>query len=93
MKIGILKETNKGEKRVSISPKIAKQLIDDGFEVIVEEGAGSHSSYKNSYYRDMGALVEKRGVVFKEANVLVRINPFDNEDLKLVNKEIGRAHV
>ena len=86
MKIGILKETNKGEKRVSISPKIAKQLIDKGFEVIVEEGAGSDSSYKNSYYREVGALVEKRGVVFKESDVLVKINPFNEDDLKLVDK-------
>ena len=37
MKIGILKETQKGEKRVSISPKIAKQLIAKGFEILVEE--------------------------------------------------------
>ena len=32
MKIGILKETQKGEKRVAISPTIAKQLIAKGFE-------------------------------------------------------------
>ena len=33
MKIGILKETQKGEKRVAISPNIAKQLIEKGFEI------------------------------------------------------------
>ncbi|WP_445384927.1 Re/Si-specific NAD(P)(+) transhydrogenase subunit alpha [Robiginitalea sp. IMCC44478] len=86
MKIGILKETQKGDKRVSISPRIASQLISKGFEVIVEEGAGVKSSFKNSYYREIGAQVEKRGVVFKEADVLVKINPFDREDLKLVRK-------
>ncbi|WP_445382077.1 Re/Si-specific NAD(P)(+) transhydrogenase subunit alpha [Robiginitalea sp. IMCC43444] len=86
MKIGILKETQKGEKRVSISPRIASQLISKGFEVIVEEGAGENSSFKNSYYREIGAQVEKRGVVFKEADVLVKINPFDREDLKLVRE-------
>lgn len=86
MKIGILKETQKGDKRVSISPRIAKQLIGKGFEVVVEEGAGVKSSFKNSYYRQIGAQVEKRGVVFKEADILVKINPFDREDLKLVRK-------
>ena len=86
MKIGILKETNKGEKRVSITPKIAAQLIDKGFEIIVESGAGSDSSNKNSDYRAVGAVVEKRGVVFKEADVLLKINPFDEDDLKLVNE-------
>jgi NAD(P) transhydrogenase subunit alpha len=86
MKIGILKETQKGERRVSISPSISKQLIDKGFEVIVEEDAGIASSYKNSDYTTAGASVEKRGVVFKEADILIKINPFTEEDLKLVDK-------
>ena len=86
MKIGILKETQKGERRVAISPGIAKQLIDKGFEIIVEEDAGMTSSFKNSDYENIGAKVEKRGVVFKEATVLVKINPFDEEDLKLIDE-------
>ena len=85
MKIGILKETKDGEKRVAITPNIAKQLIDKGFGVLVEEGAGKRSSFKNSDYRDVKAQVEKRGVVFKEAQILIKINPFDDEDLKLVD--------
>jgi len=86
MKIGILKETQKGERRVSISPTISKQLIDKGFEVIVEEDAGTSSSFKNSDYTKIGAIVEKRGVVFKDATILVKINPFTEEDLKLVDQ-------
>tara|TARA_B100000809_G_scaffold235954_1_gene254570 strand:- start:16876 stop:17976 length:1101 start_codon:yes stop_codon:yes gene_type:complete len=86
MKIGILKETQKGEKRVAISPNIAKLLKAKGFEVLIEEDAGKNSSYKNSDYKTVEAVVEKRGVVFKEADILVKINPFDDEDLKLVDK-------
>lgn len=86
MIIGILKETQKGEKRVSIAPRIAKQLIDKGFDLIVEENAGEYSSFKNSDYKKAGARIEKRGVVFKEADVLIKINPFNEDDLKLVNK-------
>ncbi|TBN06605.1 Re/Si-specific NAD(P)(+) transhydrogenase subunit alpha [Hyunsoonleella flava] len=86
MKIGILKETQKGENRVSLSPNIAKQLIEKGFEVIIEESAGANSSYKDSDFKEAGASIEKRGVVFKEANVLIKINPFDEEDLKLVDE-------
>ncbi len=87
MKIGILKETRKGEKRVAISPKIAKQLIEKGFEMIVEDSAGETSQYKNSDYKKIGAIIERRGVVFKEADVLIKINTFDEEDLKLVDKK------
>ncbi len=85
MKIGVLKEHKKGERRVAISPNIAKQLIDKGFKILVEDGAGESSSYKNSDYKTIGASVEKRGVVFKEATILIKINPFDEEDLKLVD--------
>ena len=86
MKIGILKETQKGEKRVSISPNIAKQLVEKGFELIVEEDAGTASSFKDTDYSTVGTSIEKRGVVFKESDVLIKINPFDEEDLKLVDK-------
>lgn len=86
MTIGILKDNKKGERRVSISPKIAKQLVEKGFEVLVEDDAGSKSSFKNSDYEDAGVTVERRAVVFKNADVLVKINPFDEEDLKLVDK-------
>ncbi|GGD09260.1 Re/Si-specific NAD(P)(+) transhydrogenase subunit alpha [Hyunsoonleella pacifica] len=86
MKIGILKETQNGENRVSLSPNISKQLIDKGFKVLIEEQAGVNSSYQDADYIDLGASVEKRGVVFKEADLLIKINPFDEEDLKLIDK-------
>jgi len=87
MKIGILKETQKGEKRVAISPKISKQLIEKGFEILVVKDAGEASQFKNSEYKDIGAKVESRGVIFKESDILVKINPFDEEELKLVDKD------
>ena len=86
MKIGIIKETKKGEKRVAISPKIAKQLIDKGFEILVEEDAGTSSLFKDSDYSDVDVVIKKRDAIFKESDVLIKINPFDEDDLKLVHK-------
>lgn len=86
MKIGILKEVEKSEKRVSISPKIAKLLIEKGFEVLVEDGAGDSSKFKNADYEEVGATVEMRGAVYKDSNILVKINPFDEDGLKLIDK-------
>ena len=85
MTIGILKETQKRETRVAISPNIAKQLIEKNFKILVEEDAGTDSSFKNSDYIKVGAQIEKRGVIFKESAVLLKINPFDDDDLKLVD--------
>jgi len=87
MKIGVLKETPLSEKRIAISPNIAKQLIGKGFEILVEEDAGTKSSFKDSDFTSVGVVVKKRKDIFKESNVLVKINPFDNDDLKSVNKD------
>ncbi len=86
MKIGILKETQKGEKRVAITPHIAKQLVEKGFEVRVEEDAGSSSNYKNSDYSKAGAPIRTKADIFKKADVLIKINPFDNDELKKLKK-------
>ena len=42
MKVGIPKEIAAGETRVATTPDIAKKLIANGLEVIVERGAGEH---------------------------------------------------
>lgn len=84
MKIGVIKETQKGEKRVAISPNISKLLIEKGFELLVEKDAGFASSYKDSDYESVGAKIVNRETLFNESTVLIKINPFDEDDLKMV---------
>ena len=84
MKIGVLKETQKGEKRIAISPNVSKLLIEKGFELLVEEDAGHASSYKDSDYVSVGAKIVDKNTLFNESTVLIKINPFDETELKLV---------
>ena len=86
MIIGVLKETQKGDNRVAITPKIAKQLIEKGFEIRVEEDAGANSSYKNSDYSKSGASIRSKEDLFKNTDILIKINPFDNKELKILKK-------
>ncbi|SNR32191.1 Re/Si-specific NAD(P)(+) transhydrogenase subunit alpha [Lutibacter flavus] len=86
MKIGILKETQKGEKRVAISPNIAKLLNEKGFEILVEEDAGYSCSFKNSDYSKVGAHIRSKSDIFKNADVIVKINPFDNDEIEKLKK-------
>jgi len=86
MIIGVLKETQKGDKRVAITPKIAQQLIAKGFEIKVEEDAGANSSYKNSDYSKARALIRTKQDLFNNTDILIKINPFDNKELKKLKK-------
>lgn len=82
MIIGVLKETQKGDNRVAITPKIAQQLIERGFDVRIEEDAGVNSSYKNSDYSKAGASIRAKEDLLKNADVLIKINPFENKELE-----------
>lgn len=86
MKIAVLKETRDGEKRVAITPQVAKQLVSKGYEVIVEEGAGESSAFQNQDYVSAGASIKSSGAMFGEANIFLKINPFSADEISQLPK-------
>ncbi len=86
MKIGILKEVKKGEKRVSVTPTIVRSLIKKGFECLVEKDAGSAAKFKNSHYKEAGALIQSKKEIFKNSDILIKINTFDSDEITLLKK-------
>lgn len=61
MKIGVIRETFAGEKRVAATPDVAAKLVSKGFEVIVEQGAGEPSHFHDPQYVEAGAQLVDRG--------------------------------
>ncbi len=57
MQIGIPKETNEGETRVSASPETTNKLVSKGHEVFVTENAGILSNFLNKDYEEAGAKI------------------------------------
>ena len=89
MKIGILKELKNGEKRVAISPKIVRSLVDKGFECFIEENAGILAQFTNSDFEESGAKIKTNNEIFELADILVKINPFEKKEIqKLKNGQI-----
>jgi NAD(P) transhydrogenase subunit alpha len=86
MKIGVLKETAKNEKRVAISPKIAKDFINKGFEILVETDAGLDSSYDNTSYEQAGCKISSKDEIFSNSDIIVKINPLDDSEIKRLKK-------
>ena len=70
MRIGVLKEAQQGETRVSATPNTVAQLVKLGYEVAVEAGAGELSSFSDAAYVDAGATV---GNPF-DADVVIGVN-------------------
>jgi NAD(P) transhydrogenase subunit alpha len=58
MRIGVPKETAPGERRVALVPESVKKLIQAGYEVAVEAGAGDEAGYGDTAFHEAGAAVQ-----------------------------------
>jgi len=55
--IGVIRESQPGEARVSATPATAAQLIKLGYEVVVEPAAGARSKFTDEAYVAAGAAI------------------------------------
>lgn len=80
MKVGAVKETVEGESRVGLVPETVGRLKKDGFEVLIESGAGRDYNL-DAAYREAGAeVVEGAEGVYGGADLLVKVAaPTDDE--------------
>jgi H+-translocating NAD(P) transhydrogenase subunit alpha len=83
MKIGAIKETRPDENRVALSPTVCKQLIKNGFECVIESGAGLNSFFSDEAYVEAGAkILSSASEVFSSADVLCKLNPPNEEEIE-----------
>jgi NAD(P) transhydrogenase subunit alpha len=74
MIIGVPKEIMQGENRVAAIPETVKKMVDKGFSVLFEKGAGMGSHYMDEAYEEAGAeLVQDAEEVFARANVILKV--------------------
>jgi proton-translocating NAD(P)+ transhydrogenase subunit alpha len=58
MRIAVPKETAAGERRVALVPESCKKLLQSGYEISIESGAGAQAGFNDAAYRELGAGVE-----------------------------------
>jgi NAD(P) transhydrogenase subunit alpha len=79
MPIGIIAESAPGETRVAATPSTVAQLLQLGYEVVVERGAGAGSSYPDADYEAAGARLVTKKVAWGSDIVLTVAAPSDAE--------------
>ena len=57
MRIAVPKESAPQEQRVALVPESCKKLIQTGYEIAVEAGAGATAGFGDAAYQDVGAAV------------------------------------
>ncbi|HKH77167.1 MAG TPA: NAD(P) transhydrogenase subunit alpha [Rubrobacteraceae bacterium] len=80
MKVGVPREVAEGERRVGIVPETVGRLVKDGFEVVVETGAGRDYNLDENYEQAGATVVEDAGSVYGEADVVIKVaSPTEDE--------------
>jgi len=73
MKIGLLKETAPGERRVALVPEMLARLRGAGLDVLVQSGAGEGAWFADSAYAEAGAAIVSRGELVTGADLVLSI--------------------
>jgi NAD(P) transhydrogenase subunit alpha len=81
MKIGLVKERAPNERRVALVPDALKALTAAGAEVLVESGAGDGAAIPDQLYADAGATIASRDDVYRDADVIVRVQKPSDSDV------------
>ena len=93
MKVGVPKETLRGETRVALIPASVAALKKAGLDVLIERGAGAAAGFIDAAYEQAGATVASRADVFSQSDILLQVRaiPADLEALRPGQAVIGFA--
>jgi proton-translocating NAD(P)+ transhydrogenase subunit alpha len=76
MRIGVLKETAPGERRVALVPESCKKLAQAGYQIAIERGAGEAAGYPDDAYREVGVAPEADpAVLLGGADIMLKVGP------------------
>lgn len=85
MVLGILKEI-KNERRVAMLPEGVATLVKMNVSVLVENDAGLAAFASNADYEEVGAKIDTKENVILKSDLIVKINPPTDDELKLLKE-------
>lgn len=89
MRIGIPKEIKDGEFRVALLPLGAAQLIANGHQVLVQEGAGVGSGFDDIAYAQAGATIVSDAKAAWDVDLVVKVKEPLPQEYAFLKPQLG----
>jgi H+-translocating NAD(P) transhydrogenase subunit alpha len=86
VKVGIPREVAEGERRVGLVPETVGRLVKDGFEVLLESGAGRDYNLDANYQEAGAKIVEDADGVYGEADIVVKVQSPTEDEIGLLRE-------
>ncbi|MFA5816020.1 MAG: alanine dehydrogenase [Bacteroidales bacterium] len=82
--IGLPRETDPQETRISLTPQAVHLLVEGGHRVLIERGAGNGAKFSDHDYSEAGGeLLGDKPSVF-EASILLKVSPLTKPEIDLL---------
>jgi H+-translocating NAD(P) transhydrogenase subunit alpha len=79
MRVGVPRESYRGETRVAVIPAGVATLVKAGLQVAVEQGAGAAAGFTDEAYRAQGAEIVARPAIFNTADIVLQVRAIPAE--------------
>jgi alanine dehydrogenase len=84
MRIGVAREIKPDEHRVALTPAGARELVQKGHDVVVEQGAGEGSALPDPAYEAVGATIASVDDVWGASDMVLKVKePLEAEFARL----------
>ena len=85
MIIGSIKENLSLEKRISITPEIAKKYINLGFQISVSKNYGFHLGFDDNQYKNLGVKIfnDEKDLI-NNLDIIVQLNLLSDDKISLI---------
>ena len=77
LRVGVLRESTTGERRVALTPDGVTRLCKIGLTVTVEAGAGAEACYPDEAYVAAGAGIAANQQIYADSDLLLCVQPPD----------------
>jgi len=82
--IGMPREKQHLEKRISLTPEAVEVLVDNGHEVLIESKAGEGAHYLDKNYSECGGFIVENKNQILSADIVLKVDPLDLEEIDLL---------
>jgi NAD(P) transhydrogenase subunit alpha len=87
MNIASISENKNLEKRIAITPEIAKKYISLGFNLSLSSNYGSHLGFSDDEYKNIGVnFFENEEEIIKNSEIFIQVGLPDDKKLSLLNE-------
>jgi H+-translocating NAD(P) transhydrogenase subunit alpha len=85
MKVGVVRESAAGERRVALVPEALGKLTAAGLEILVEHDAGSGAFIPDSAYADAGATIVSTADLYGQSDIVLRVQKPSDSEVKVMH--------